>query len=97
MTSEEKLKEHNEDFINCNTQNQPAKLILPDNENAFVEFKNHKNNFNCPFVIYADFESLLQENLKDYDTEIRPLHNACSFICSMLFQYLMSINLNKNI
>ena len=36
FTSEEKLKEHNDDFINCNTHNQPAKLILPDKENAFL-------------------------------------------------------------
>ena len=54
-----KIKEPNDDFINCNTHNQPAKLILPDKENAFVVFKNHKNKFRCPFVIYADFESLL--------------------------------------
>ena len=97
FTSEEKLKEHNDDFINCNTHNQPAKLILPKKEKAFVEFKNHKNKFRCPFVIYASFESLLQENLTDYNTEIRHMHNACSYMYNVVSIYLMSINLNQNI
>ena len=94
FTSEEKLKEHNDDFINCNTHNQPAKLILPEKGKAFVEFKNHKNKFRCPFVIYADFESLLQENLTDYNTEIRHMHNACSYMYNVV-SIFDDINLNQ--
>ena len=30
FTSGENLKEHNDDFINCNIHNQPEKLILPE-------------------------------------------------------------------
>ena len=49
-----------------------------------MEFKNHKNKFRCPFVIYADFESLLQENLTHYNTEIRHMHNASSYMFNVV-------------
>ena len=49
-----------------------------------MEIRNHKNKFRCPFVIYADFKSLVQENLTDYNTEIRHMHNACSYMFNVL-------------
>ena len=49
-----------------------------------MEFKKHENKFRCPFVIYADFESLLQENLTDYNTEIRHMHNARSYMYNVV-------------
>ena len=80
FTSEEKLKEHNVDFRNCSTNNQPAKLILPKKNDAFIQFKNHNNKFRCPFVIYADFESLLQENTTGEQLEIKHVHSACIYM-----------------
>ena len=49
-----------------------------------MEFKNHRNKFRCPFVIYADFETLLQENLTDFNTEIRHMHIACSYMFNVV-------------
>ena len=45
--------------------NQLAKLILPKKKDAFIEFKHFKNTFSCPFVIYADFESILNPTKGD--------------------------------
>ena len=87
FTTEEKLKEHNTYFINCNTNNQPAKLILPPKDEAFIQFKNHKNKFRCPFVIYADFESLLEENTTGKNIEIKHLHKACSYMFNVVSDF----------
>ena len=56
--SEEKLKTHNIDYPLCHN-NQPAKIEYPTKDKAFVMFKNYNYKFKCPFVIYADFESVL--------------------------------------
>ena len=58
--SQEKLNKHNE--IKCYT-NEPARLIYPKTKDAFIKFKNFKNKFRYPYVMYADFECILE----DYD------------------------------
>ena len=74
--SEESLIKHNKDYPNCSSNNNVAKLILPKKEQAFIEFKNYKNKFACPFVIYADFESILKEVAND---NITHNHVPCGF------------------
>ena len=56
--TEEKLQSQNKDYPKRN-DNQPTKIEYPTKDKAFVAFKNHINKFNSPFVIYADFESVL--------------------------------------
>ena len=48
--SEERLKQHNEDFKICNSPNQPAKLILPKPENAYIEVKNYKKQMSICYI-----------------------------------------------
>ena len=54
--SQEKLNEH---YKSCNNKSC-CFTKLPD-KNTFIEFKNHNKKFRCPFVIYADFESILKK------------------------------------
>lgn len=54
---QEQLEKHS---INCTNQNE-CQIELPDEKDAFVEFKNYKNQVKCPFIIYADVEALLKE------------------------------------
>ena len=39
-------------------QHGPQRIELPDEENAFLYFKDYHKQFKVPFAIYADFESL---------------------------------------
>lgn len=61
--SEEKLNEHS---VLC-SNNDFQKLVLPTGEvkngkaDNIVQFTNIKNKLMCPFIIYADFESILVE------------------------------------
>ena len=74
--SEESLKKHNIDYPNCSSNNNTAETTLPKKEKAFIEFKNHKNKYPCPFVIYADFESILKPVTND---NITHNHVPCGF------------------
>ena len=57
-------------------------------EGSYVEFKNYGNRLQVPFVIYADFESLLPPAEKEGSERVRPYqeHIACGFsykvVCS---------------
>jgi len=80
FTSEEKLKQHNNDFPVCHN-NQPAKIEYPTKDKAHVMFKNYNNKFKCPFVIYADFESVLIKNdEKTEDDKITHKHMPCGYM-----------------
>lgn len=37
-----------------------CKVILPTEDNKIVQFKNHKNKNSVPFIVYANFECLLE-------------------------------------
>ena len=41
--------------------------VCLEKQDAYIEFKNYNNKFPCPFVIYCDFEALIQqsENIDD--------------------------------
>jgi hypothetical protein len=75
--SQEKLDQHNKDYPKCIDPNQPAKVKLPAKNEAFIEFKNFKNKFKAPFVIYADFESILEKHKEEHITH---RHNPCGFM-----------------
>ena len=78
--TEEKLQSHNKDYPKCN-DNQPTKIEYPTKDKAFVAFKNHINKFKSPFVIYADFESVLVKADDSKDNEkITHKHIPCGYM-----------------
>ncbi|CAB4018912.1 Gastrula zinc finger [Paramuricea clavata] len=82
--SEESLENHKE---TCLEVNGTQAVNLPK-EGTKIKFKNHRNSMPVPFVIYADFESILvpeerkveSENPEDKSsTDLYQTHKACSF------------------
>ncbi|CAB3989883.1 Gastrula zinc finger, partial [Paramuricea clavata] len=82
--SEEVLEKHKETCLEVNGT-QATKL---PKEGTKIKFKNHRNSMPVPFVIYADFESILvpeerkvdSENPEDKSsTDLYQTHKACSF------------------
>src|SRR5258708_32371743 len=65
----ERLNEHNP---NCIKINEVQAVKLPQ-KGSFIKFKNLKNTLDVPFIIYADFESILVPLEKDNNTK---LHNT---------------------
>lgn len=57
FTKLEKLESHR---LNCLNQNE-YQIIMPTEEENFIQFENHNKKLRMPFVIYADIESLLKE------------------------------------
>ena len=49
---------------------------MPKQEDAYIEFKNYNNKFPCPFVIYCDFEALIQHGSEEYTKHD---HIPCGF------------------
>ncbi|CAB4007494.1 Gastrula zinc finger [Paramuricea clavata] len=82
--SEELLKKHKETCLEVNGT-QATKL---PKEGTKIKFKNHRNSMPAPFVIYADFESILVPEERKADpesseekstTDLYQTHRACSF------------------
>ena len=63
---------------------QPVRIKMPE-KGTFIQFKNYHKMMDVPFVIYADFESIMkrlrsvQRNLKYSYTEKKLLHVPVSF------------------
>ncbi|CAB3976688.1 Gastrula zinc finger [Paramuricea clavata] len=82
--SEESLKKHSETCISVNGT-QATKL---PNEGSKIKFGHYRNSMPAPFVIYADFESMLVPEERKAEsgdaedkstTELYQTHKACSF------------------
>ncbi|CAB3995060.1 Gastrula zinc finger [Paramuricea clavata] len=82
--SEELLKKHKETCLEVNGT-QATKL---PSKGTKIKFKNHRNSMPAPFVIYADFESILVPEERKVDpesseekstTDLYQTHKACSF------------------
>ena len=91
-TSEEILEKHKE---TCLEVNGTQAVRLPK-EGTKIKFKNHRNEMPVPFVIYADFESILvpekrkdaSESVEDSSsTELYQTHKACSFSLKTVSHY----------
>ncbi|KAG8236633.1 hypothetical protein J437_LFUL016466 [Ladona fulva] len=55
--NEEKLEAHKE---LCRGTGEPSKIVLPDETEKTLKFTHVNHSFRVPFVVYADFECLLQ-------------------------------------
>lgn len=60
--AKEKRNKHSENCIHMNF----TKMVLPTQEEKWIEFKNHKYKLEVPFIIYADSEAILPA-VKDDD------------------------------
>ena len=75
FTSKAALLKHEEDCFSLND----CKVKLPDAEYLkCIKFKNFSNQERMPFVIYADFESLLKKPTANDAANIHQLHEAFS-------------------
>ncbi|CAB4030512.1 Gastrula zinc finger [Paramuricea clavata] len=83
-TSEETLKKHSETCVSVNGT-QATKL---PNAGSKIKFGHYRNSMPAPFVIYADFESMLVPEERKVEsegteekssTELYQTHKACSF------------------
>ena len=89
FSSGEVLVKHEEDCIVINGD----QTIRMPKEGSYVEFKNYGRRLQVPFVIYADFESLLPSVEKEGSERVRPYqeHIACGFsykvVCSFDDKY----------
>ena len=93
FSKEEVLAKHEKD---CIVLNGNQAISMPP-QGSYVEFKNYANRLQVPFVIYADFESLLPSVDKGGSERVRPYqeHIACGFsykvVCSFDDKYSRSI------
>ena len=90
FTTEELLQKHNNEHPNCVTD--PAMIIYPAKEEAFIEFNKIYNKFRAPFIIYADFESDLisYEDADATSSTMKVQHqvaNSCSYYIVSTFDY----------
>ena len=81
-TTEEILGKHMERCKNHNAQ----RVKMPEPEENIVSFKSTEKQLRLPFIIYADFESILcrnesdeQRNLEQSWTHKYQTHKACSY------------------
>lgn len=58
----------NKHIEQCNQMNN-CKITLPEEQNRWLSFINHKNKIEVPFIIYADIESLLSPTVNSDDAE----------------------------
>ena len=82
FTREDLLKEH-ENYFKCH-EKEPMRLIMPKIGEK-IKFNNFMKKYKVPFVIYADFESILEKIKtceksceKSFSMEVEK-HDACSF------------------
>ncbi|KAG8235044.1 hypothetical protein J437_LFUL017341 [Ladona fulva] len=68
-TDETKLEKHQE---LCRGTGEPSKIVLPDETEKTLKFTHVNHSFRVPYVIYADFESIL---FKIEGCESNPTHS----------------------
>ena len=59
-------------------------LPSPDSEQALIKFNQVKNTFRAPFVIYADFESILEPMERRVKQTLYNQQHKISAACAML-------------
>ena len=63
-------------------------LPAPDSEESFLEFKEFRKTSNAPFVIYADFESILEsidsQNKRTHYVQHHKVCAAAAILCSYI-------------
>lgn len=68
--NEKVLKRHSKICVN------EHQIEMPDEDNNWIEFKNHENKLKVPFIVYADIESFLKR--LNEEEQNRVFSEACS-------------------
>ena len=78
FTKEDLLTKHKEDCYGINKNS--TRIDMPP-EGSYIRFKNHQNQMPVPYVIYADFESIIKAKTEKAGdkSEINREHEACGF------------------
>ena len=78
FTKEDLLIKHKEDCYGINKNS--TRIDMPP-EGSYIRFKNHQNQMPVPYVIDADFESIIKPKTeqKGDKSEITSEHEACGF------------------
>ena len=89
----------------CLQDNGEQAIKMPTKENNILKFENHYKQQQVPFVIYADFESILEkiQGCKPYDeksyTQAYQKHTDCSYgykvVCSYDDKYSKNIQIYR--
>ena len=79
FTKEDLLIQHKEDCEGINKNS--TRIEMPTEGNNYITFKNHQNQMPVPYVIYADFESIIKPKTEKVGdkSEITSEHEACGF------------------
>ena len=81
FSTEEILKCYIKDYFKTNGK---QKILMPKKAD-YVKYKNYETKIKSPFIIYADFESILvpedngKQNPEESDTNKYQKHIACSY------------------
>ena len=78
FAKEDLLIKHKEDCYGINKNS--TRIDMPP-EGSYIRFKNHQNQMPIPYVIYAEFESIIKPKTeqKGDKSEITSEHEACGF------------------
>ena len=78
FTKEDLLIKHKEDCYGINKNS--TRIDMPP-EGRYIRFKNYQNQMPVPYVIYADFESIIKPKTEKAGdkSEINSEHEACGF------------------
>ena len=95
----------NDHKINCLEVNGTQSIKMPTKDNNILKFENYYKQQQVPFVIYADFESILEkiQGCKPYDeksyTQAYQKHTDCSYgykvVCSYDDKYSKPIQIYR--
>ena len=80
--SEEELKKHIADNL-CG-QLDAQKAVFPPQGKNVLSFKKYKHLQRCPFIIYADFESLVQPVQDPQRVQLSAKHVNCSYAMALI-------------
>ena len=83
FTRNDLLEDH---LIDCRGINERAvRIQMPTLNNNILKFVNHKNQLKAPWVIYADFESIIKKiegpipSPEESFTHLKSIHESCGF------------------
>ena len=80
FSAEDILKSHIKD---CFKSNGKYRIIMPK-KGEFVQFKNYQRKIKSPFIIYADFESILVPKMEGKTQKILTETNIKSILLSVM-------------
>ena len=66
-------------------------LSAPNSEQAHIKFRQFLNTYEAPFVVYADFESILEPIQRQNKNTIYNQHHKISAACTILVSTIKAV------